>query len=255
MPILTFIFIILTLFITIFVPIIALIVLKIKTKFTFKIVLIGFIAFSISQLYIRLPLLNFIDSLIWINDSNLIHMILLALFIGLSGGIIIEGTRYILFKYIIKNDCNYTNGIAYSLTYEGVQSIIILGYSYIIYLFTAIQITQGHFTRILSEQGVPIEEIENAKHYFIDNPFLFLSDGVNQLIVFAISVLLSVLTIYSIKSSQFKYFAYVVIFNTLFITIRYLLSGIYVEIFSIAATVGLFLFVRWFVKSKEIDLK
>ncbi|TCT14328.1 putative membrane protein YhfC [Natranaerovirga pectinivora] len=250
MLITSLIFIILTLLIAVVVPIIGLIVLKNKTSYSLKIIFIGIMAFFISQMMITIPLLDYFSTMAWYDQLKITFPFLISLIVGFTSGIIEETTRYITFKFIAKNNCTYDNGIAYSLSYEGIKSIVILGFYYAMYLFTAITMLQNTFENQMLKQGVALSEIESVKSLFMDNPFLFLSDGVNQLLSFIIQILLSLFVIYSIKSSNMKYLIFAVLINSLFITMRIHLTGYIAYGFLISVFIGSIYLIKWFKDNK-----
>ncbi|MEG1408420.1 MAG: YhfC family glutamic-type intramembrane protease, partial [Terrisporobacter sp.] len=108
----------LSLLISFVTPIAMLIYCICKRRKMLKPFIIGVLVFFISQIVLRLPLLSFVlPNQIWYMKLSL-NPYLLSIFLGLTAGIFEEVGRYIGFKYFLKNNQEYNDGIGEVVYYE-----------------------------------------------------------------------------------------------------------------------------------------
>lgn len=86
-----------------------------KNKSKIYIFILGILCFTISQILIRIPILNLLNTNITINKFQILYPILYSLFLAFSAGIFEEGFRFLFRKYIIKNGSNKNYAIIFGL--------------------------------------------------------------------------------------------------------------------------------------------
>lgn len=96
----------------------------------------GILAFTISQLMIRIPLLDYLQT----NSTKFILLstsqsILYFLILGLSAGVIEEVARYLFMKFLMK-DKDWTSGFVFGLGHGGIEALLLVGVGAISMLFS-----------------------------------------------------------------------------------------------------------------------
>lgn len=129
---------IIAILIEILLPLILAIIIAKKFKVSWSIFFLGLGLFIFSL--IRIPLNNFVNSIIASRDYNLINSsTLILLFSSITAGIFEEGVRVLGIGYIIRNK-NYWKGIMYGIGHGGGgEAMVFVGFStlanYIIFRF------------------------------------------------------------------------------------------------------------------------
>lgn len=107
--------------------------LKRKEKRLLKAFIAGILAFFISQILIRLPLLQYVlPNFFWFHVLNT-NIVQKALFYGISAGIFEETARLIFMKLFLKENRSLYHGIVFGLGHGGIEAILFVGLSSFIY--------------------------------------------------------------------------------------------------------------------------
>lgn len=115
------------------IPLGGLFLIKRKEKRLLKAFFTGMLAFLISQVFIRLPLLLYVlPNFFWFQILNT-RLVLKALFYGFSAGIFEESARLIFMKLFLKENQSLYHGIAFGLGHGGIEAILFVGLSSLIY--------------------------------------------------------------------------------------------------------------------------
>lgn len=146
--------------------------------------ILGVLAFVVSQMVIRIPLLNYIADhssiyQLWSVTKPVVVIILLAF----SAGIAEELARWIFMRRLLKMK-TYFNGIIFGFGHGGIEALLLVGIPVVM-----------HINMVASSQ-------------------LFLS-GVERLCVMAIHVCLSLIVITGIRKRAFRYCGYAIIIHTI----------------------------------------
>ena len=109
------------------VPILMLIYHIIYKKQRLKPFIVGVLVFFISQIVLRLPILSYVlPNQLWYMRISL-NPYLYSIFLGLTAGIFEEIGRYIGFKYFLKNNQKYDDGLSFGFGHWGVEALFIVG--------------------------------------------------------------------------------------------------------------------------------
>jgi len=96
----------------------------------------GVFAFVISQLLIRLPILQLLElNSFTFSMFRATKPILFAIFLGLSAGIVEEFARFLFMRYLLKEQ-SWRNGILFGAGHGGIEAIIFVGINALVMLFT-----------------------------------------------------------------------------------------------------------------------
>lgn len=131
---------------TIGIPLGILIYFAIKKKQFIKPFLVGALVFLVSQVVLRIPLLNgVLAKMDWFYNMSVLNPILYAVFLGLTAGIFEEVGRVIGFEAGLKKNRTWHDGIAFGLGHGGIEAIIFAGISSIQNLYVLFTLNNGTF--------------------------------------------------------------------------------------------------------------
>ncbi len=102
-----------------------------KKKGTGKAFLIGAAAFVISQLVIRIPILQLVlPQYAWFTVLQL-NPWAYGIFLGLSAGIFEEAARWIGIRFFLKEKREVEHGLAFGFGHGGIEAMILVGLNYV----------------------------------------------------------------------------------------------------------------------------
>lgn len=166
------------------IPLGSLVYFVIKDKKLLKSFFIGMAIFFISQIAIRIPIINYVlPNHDWYLSMSLNPWIY-SIFLALTAALVEEVGRYIAFKYLLKNNRTYNDGIACGIGHGGIESILMTGIS-------CITVLVGSF--IGNDMFMSITPLEAF------------SAGFERLFVMVIQVGLSMIVLYGIRQKSIKY--------------------------------------------------
>src|SRR5699024_12800015 len=95
---------------------------------------LGVLAFTVSQLLIRIPLLQYVEknSIDFLFFSS-VHPIQYAIVLGFSAALFEEGARYLAMRYLMKQR-DWRSGFLFGAGHGGIEALIIVGIQ-MIYVF------------------------------------------------------------------------------------------------------------------------
>ncbi|ADL41670.1 protein of unknown function UCP033101 [Caldicellulosiruptor obsidiansis OB47] len=208
------IFMCITLIISVFFPfVLAVIVLK-KYSGVLKSILIGALIFFISQIVLRMPIIQILSKQNYFIEFSK-HYILYSLFLGMTAGIFEEIGRYIGFRGFLKDRLNYQNGIAYGIGHGGIESVLIVGITYINNIVYSFLINAGILDSLLKGKvgaGV-VGTIKSALINTPDSAFLFA--GFERIFTMAIQIALSLLVLVAVKKRKLYYLLLAILLHTI----------------------------------------
>ncbi len=141
----------LDLFICFVLPIIVFVFIQRRYKKTFKSFILGALAFFISQIVLRIPIINsLLPQFAWYNVFQIKYPYLYWIFLGLTAGIFEEIGRLILIKLFMKKNQRFIDGITFGLGHGAIEAMIITGLSFVNILIFSIMINTGTFEANLS---------------------------------------------------------------------------------------------------------
>ncbi|MCE9647313.1 MAG: YhfC family intramembrane metalloprotease [Chloroflexi bacterium] len=136
-----------------------------------------------------------------------------AVLLGLLAGIFEETSRYVLFKYIMKNSRTWEDGITIGLGHGGIEAIFIG----LMAISTLAQMTAMRGMTDLSQLGIPADQIEAVKTQltsFWSQPDIMPFFGfMERISAMCLHIGLSVLVMYSLVSGQRKWFWFALLWH------------------------------------------
>lgn len=96
---------------------------------------LGMAAFTISQICLRIPLLQLVlPQMTWYQDLST-NPWMYGLFLGFTAGIFEEGARVIFLKIGIKKQLDYSDALSFGLGHGGIEAMLLVGISCIATMF------------------------------------------------------------------------------------------------------------------------
>lgn len=206
--------------IAIILPIIIAIILKKKTKGSYKTILFGAIGFFASAMilegivnYFLLTMQNpvsyFINSHTW----------LYCLYGCLAAGFFEETGRYVVYKTLLKKERNNSVPLLYGIGHGGVESILLVGMNIIAVIALSLQMNSLGSSAVLKDlpEASATATISLVQQLFSGSPFVLLLGGLERISGIMIHLSLSVI-VYKAVSCNGKSYLYplAIIFHAIF---------------------------------------
>lgn len=116
------------------IPITGIVLLRKRAGRILRPFLLGMTAFVISQMVLRVPLLQFVlPNFKWFLVFQT-QTYAYGIFLGLTAGIFEEGARFIFLKYFLKGRTTLSDGLAFGLGHGGIEAMLLVGISSILTL-------------------------------------------------------------------------------------------------------------------------
>lgn len=174
-------------------PLIAAIFIIAKKHVKVNVILVGAAVFIIFQPLLRLLPMSIIQSsfphIVPAAGLNLQFMVY-ALILALTAGIYEETGRYLAYKFVLKNNRNWLDGVGYGIGHGGIEAILLAGIQGIASLFI-----------YATPPGQP--------------DWILSVGGVERLFAMLIQVGLSLLVLYGINKKRISYFILAILLHTL----------------------------------------
>ncbi|MDS0524629.1 YhfC family intramembrane metalloprotease [Clostridium sp. SHJSY1] len=139
-----------------------------------------------------------------------------AIYGALAAGVFEETGRFICYKYFLKNNRNFLDGISYGIGHGGIEAILIGGLASINALSYALLINSGKLTSILGQAGVSTDVINQTINAYINaSSFSFLLTGFERILAIGIHIGLSILVLYAVRNRKNIYYFLAILLHTL----------------------------------------
>ena len=234
----TIIVIIVAMVFCILLPIISVIYFKKKEQFSIKTVFIGTLGFFLFAMVLE----QIIHSLVIATKTIQLNTIAFAIYGALAAGVFEEVGRFVMFKFLLKDNMRWKDGLGYGLGHAGIETILVGALSYLNALVMSLAINSGTIKDLLINQDTTT--IETVKNSFANLTLLATSMGVfERVFAFIIQIALTFIVLYAVKERKKIYLLVAILIHALidfapalyqmkFITNLYLIEGI-VFIFAI----------------------
>lgn len=199
----TFIACFITLFLSLVLPILVLIVMGIKNKGKgiWSAWFLGAAGFFISQIVIRLPLLNILSGMASFQSFAREHYFLYALMLAFTAGLFELAGRFAAAKFLGKNR-TFRRSLAAGLGHGGIESIILVGLTYINNLVYLFLIQSGTFDAMIAQteaMGVDSAQLVAIRDTLLQvSAPLFLAAGVERVLTMVSHAAMSVIVCYGV---------------------------------------------------------
>ena len=237
--------------ITTLVPLIVSVIMLVRKKWNVKPFLIGVLAFFISQIVLRIPLLNILSNVskeFTTFYSSILGTILIG---GLSAGLFEETARLIGAKIVSKKDAlTFKDSLSFGFGHALCEVVLLVGLTQFSNLIVYFMINADNFHDIMISSG--IKESQYAQ-YLQQYTSVQAVDYVYSLIERCSSIIFhvmnTILVFYGVKSKKYWFYLLAILLHTIFNSIAvligsycgYLVTEIVLLIFS---TIGLTLIIK-----------
>lgn len=181
------------------IPIGYLIYLIVGKKGRIKSYICGALVFIISQVFLRIPIIQGImPKLDWYITMSIFNPIVYCLFLGITAGIFEEVGRFLGFKRVLKNERSWEDGIAFGVGHGGVEAMLITGGANIQNLIMVLALKNGNFNS--SKFGISEESFKVIFESVTSMDILFA--GVERVSAICIHIGLTLLVLYGINKGK-----------------------------------------------------
>lgn len=196
MDVLSLLFIVLTAAISVGFPIVMIVYFKRNYNASLFYLVTGALVFTIFQLLVRIPLLNWLGGQFWFYTYIVQNKVLYIVILALTAGLFEEGGRYIAFKFLLIDKREWENGIIFGIGHGGVESILLVGVNYLVFIFISLYLNFGLFENIIKW----IPDVDTLIQLFQGtSPSLYFLAGLERLFTMIIHVGLSLLVLNSVR--------------------------------------------------------
>lgn len=201
----TFIACFITLFLSLVLPILVLIVMGIKNKGIWSAWFLGAAGFFISQIVVRLPLLNILSGMASFQNFAQEHFFLYTLLLAFTAGLFELAGRFAAAKFLGKNR-TFRRSLAAGLGHGGIESIILVGLTYINNLVYLFLIQSGAFDAMIAQteaMGVDPTQLIAVRDTLLQvSAPLFLAAGVERVLTMVSHAAMSVMVCYGVAAKR-----------------------------------------------------
>jgi uncharacterized membrane protein YhfC len=191
-------------------PVGAIIYLVRKKRFSWKAFGIGILVFILfSQILEQILHVMMIDTttmtLKWSSNPYLF-----ALYGALAAGVFEEMGRYFAFKFALKKQRSYNDGISLGIGHGGIEAVLIGVLGAVNTLVIAFFINAGIYDQVIGS-ALPGDQAATLKNQVIETDFwMFLLGGTERIFAFIIQIAFSLLVLIGVRSNKFKYVLYAI---------------------------------------------
>lgn len=186
-----------------------------KEKSSLKAVGVGILIFIVFQFMTRIPLLAALSG-----NPQFQHLMGNLFFSGvliggLTAGLFEEVGRYLGFRFLLKKDLSWKNGVAYGLGHGGIEAIGLVGITYINNIVISLMINAGTFDQYV---GTKLDAGTAAmiKSQLVNTPpSYFLIGGLERFFTYFIHMGLSLVVLYGVVNRKLSYLFYAILLHTL----------------------------------------
>lgn len=149
-------------------------------------VFMGMVVFLIAQLFLRLPIVDFIMAWPPMHDV-LQNTWVYALFLGVTAGVFEEGGRYLGYLASMRENRRFVDAVAYAIGWGGLEAMLMVGVSSVNNLLIA----------LFADESVPLfASLEEM------SPVAILLSGVERILYLVVQIGFSVLVLLAIRKGR-----------------------------------------------------
>ena len=177
--------------------------LLIKKHNVIKPFFIGMGIFIVFQLLTRIPVLNMLSQKSWfLNLSS--NSWIYGLFLGGTAALFETTGRFIAFKFLLKKNRTFVDGIGYGIGHGGIEAMALVGLTNINNLILMLAINSGVFQALTG--SLPTSTVEMIYNQLTGiSAGTFLLGGIERISVIIIQIALALLVLYAVKYKEYKY--------------------------------------------------
>lgn len=199
-------FMILTFLVSTILPISLVIFFYKKEKISLKVVLIAAIAFFISTQILEAS----IHKVVLVNNKTTAEFFenpwFYMLYAGFMSGIFEEVSRYLMFKFVLKNNRQWKDGLAYGLGHGSIEAMLLVGVTFFNNIIMAFQINSGNFQKLLQLENAPVDVLNEIYIRMVNLPsYIWGIASIERICTMIIQVGLSLIVLYAVRERKVIY--------------------------------------------------
>lgn len=167
--------------------------------------LLGAAGFVVTQLLIRVPILNALSSQAWFLHFAQNQMFLYAFSLAFTAGLF-ELAGRLAVAYLMKKRLTWNRSLAAGLGHGGIEAMVLVGITYVNNLLYMAMINTGTFDALVAQtaaMGVDVSQLELVKQQLLTtSPVLFLLGGFERILAMIAHLAMSVIICYGIHSKK-----------------------------------------------------
>ena len=196
---LSIIFMIITLALSVLLPLAFLLILIKGRKGVFSIWIAGALGFFVSQMIIRIPILQLLGTLPGFQQFAADRTYLYIFLLALTAGLFETAGRLVVLKVGLGKRLSYTTGLAAGAGHGAMESIGLIGLTYVNNLIISLMINTGALSTMIPDEKLA----ESVRQALIGTaPDLFLAAGLERIFTMVFHIAMSVLLCYFIMKRQ-----------------------------------------------------
>lgn len=241
------------------VPLGILVFLRRRWQVSYRALAVGALTFFVSQIVLRLPLLNWAGGQQWFPAAGSFGLVLL---LALSAGLFEEVARWLGFKFLLAKERHWQTGLALGAGHGGLEAILLVGTAQINNIVISLAINNGTFAAtfgpMLGDQAGTIRTL------LVETPAShFLAGGLERVFALAIHGGLSVLVLQAVEEGRPRRLLLAITFHALVNFSAWLTEvpgyGLWLaELYLLLLAAAAFIFVRrarlWFT-ARQVDMQ
>lgn len=167
--------------------------------------LLGAAGFVVTQLLIRVPILNALATQDWFLRFSQEHLFLYAFSLAFTAGLFELAGRFAVAKLMRKN-LTRNRSLAAGLGHGGIEAMVLVGITYVNNLVYMTMINAGTFDTVVAQtaaMGVDVSQLELIRQQLLTtSPILFLLGGFERILAMTAHVAMSMLVCYGVAHKK-----------------------------------------------------
>lgn len=190
-----------------------------RYQISLKALLVGALVFFAFQIVFRIPILSWLAQMDWyrnlVGGSSVSNYLFLTLFLAITAGIFEETGRFLGYKFLLRNQLEWKNGLAFGTGHGGIESILLVGMSMLNNINLSILINTGKFESQIGSK-IPASVAQNIKDSLINTPsWLFAFGGLERILTLIIQIGFSLLVLHGVMTKRYRYLVYAILLHTM----------------------------------------
>lgn len=182
-------------------PVVPFIVMQTKKRRIGRAFLFGVLAFFISQIVLRIPLLQLIGQTMWFQTLAM-NPVPYGLFLGVTAGLFEEFARFLACGLLLKRNRRYVDAVAFGFGHGGIEAILLAGLPILNSLIMIVALNKGTLDSLVG----PAQAETIAKQLSALTPLMSSLGGVERILAVSTHLGLSILVFAGfVKNKPWRY--------------------------------------------------
>ncbi len=201
-----------TLLVSFGMPIGLAIYLCVKKKASILAVLVGALVFLVSQVLVRIPLLQMSSQMPWY-QAMASNFVVLVVFLSFTAGLFEETGRYLAFRFLLRKQLETKNALAYGVGHGGFEAIYLIGLTFINNIVISLMINAGTFDQNVAPSLGSSADMVRAQLVNIP-PSTFAVAGIERALTILAHIGMSLLVYYAVRYGKVRFYFFALLAHT-----------------------------------------